>query len=1180
MDGGDHIGPKPSETRGTNTGSARYDEDRPAPPPRRSLEEDEDLSHFVNNMVDQAWESIQERMRHPLTKSEVIWQSKRLISVVCELVFELQVPALVEDQVLSEEAAIRSFELHSHSEEKEEEVKEEGEEEEEEEKETQSTYNRSSPIMVRPIAEDHLQENVRLNENTADYRLDKTDSQLSSLSFLEEEEVQQVDQSPTAPSPQIPPLEICAEVSAEQAQEQVTDVTSTTTKSLRCTSWQDVEKFVETMPEKVISIIIESLDIYEWKTEGGTKTVRDVEKILRLLAIQMRFPKEKKEDEVDLHSLEDTVVSSYCCCWYLPKTASPPQGSSSIYPVTVRSRVINKDLSSRRFHRTSLMKLNEYLKRVFLVFPSGAISGEPDTSSVASHMLNIVVNCVNQLCRPKPRKYVFPWRSSTVCKDQVAAAALVLKIVLKKKLRNFLQFYKDAADKQTKDETEKLNRASSALPRTTDKRAEDTQKGNVMLSSHSPVACPCESTAKSMARAVRSFLVETELLLKQDDVATLTKLEKLISQGKVSAFSKLLTDKIASEFYQQQSQAELPVPSRKAWSDSELVCPTKRPVRVITPPQRLYIFVEEVVKHLLSSLIIPPPSWGMGHMIQVQSCTSPAAKCAGSVEKFDAAITSLGQLIVDQIFEGNQDSETPVLALFNTSTVARYIRINPQTWYENGTQGAICLRAEVLGCILPDPNNIYPWQTEPAGSKDKLDFRHHNYKEMRKLMKSVNEACPDITRIYSIGKSYTGLKLYVMEISDNPGKHELGEPEFRYVAGMHGNEVLGRELLLNLMQYMCQEYKRGDQRIVRLVKETRIHLLPSMNPDGYEMAFKKGSELSGWALGRYSYEGIDMNHNFADLNSVMWTAIELETDRSKLINHYFPIPEQYTSEEAFVASETRAVINWMQNIPFVLSANLHGGELVVTYPFDMTRDWAPREHTPTSDESFFRWLATVYASTNQVMSNPDRRPCHNFDFLRYNNIINGADWHNVPGSMNDFSYLHTNCFEVTVELSCDKFPHASELPIEWENNRESLLVYMEQVHRGIKGVVRDKDTEAGIADAIIKVDDIDHHIRSVADGDYWRLLNPGEYRVTASAEGYYPSSRTCQVMYDHYPTICDFRLTKMPKQRLKEILAKGGKIPKDLQLRLRQLRMRKLRVTTKTMNQRRAAAAAKQAKRV
>lgn len=45
-------------------------------------------------------------------------------------------------------------------------------------------------------------------------------------------------------------------------------------------------------------------------------------------------------------------------------------------------------------------------------------------------------------------------------------------------------------------------------------------------------------------------------------------------------------------------------------------------------------------------------------------------------------------------------------------------------------------------------------------------------------------------------------------------------------------------------------------------------------------------------------------------------------------------------------------------------------------------------------------------------------------------------------------------------------------------SRANFKVLFFQVHRGIKGVVRDKDTEGGIAGAVIKVDDIDHHVRS------------------------------------------------------------------------------------------------------
>lgn len=109
---------------------------------------------------------------------------------------------------------------------------------------------------------------------------------------------------------------------------------------------------------------------------------------------------------------------------------------------------------------------------------------------------------------------------------------------------------------------------------------------------------------------------------------------------------------------------------------------------------------------------------------------------------------------------------------------------------------------------------------------------------------------PNLTALYSIGKSVQGRDLWVMVISASPYEHMLGKPDVKYVGNIHGNEPVGKEMLLHLIQYLVSSYST-DPYIRWLLDNTRVHVLPSMNPDGY--AVSKEGTCDG-AHGRYIHK--------------------------------------------------------------------------------------------------------------------------------------------------------------------------------------------------------------------------------------------------------------------------------------------------------------------------------------
>lgn len=103
--------------------------------------------------------------------------------------------------------------------------------------------------------------------------------------------------------------------------------------------------------------------------------------------------------------------------------------------------------------------------------------------------------------------------------------------------------------------------------------------------------------------------------------------------------------------------------------------------------------------------------------------------------------------------------------------------------------------------------------------------------------------------------------------------------------------------------------------------------------------------------------------------------------------------------------------------------------------------------------------------------------------------------------MQDYNYVYASCMEITLELSCCKFPPRGELPDFWQQNKPALLAYINEAHRGVRGIISDT-RGVSIPGAVLKIKGRKIPFKASNRGEFWRIILPGQYVLQVTAPGY------------------------------------------------------------------------------
>ncbi len=142
--------------------------------------------------------------------------------------------------------------------------------------------------------------------------------------------------------------------------------------------------------------------------------------------------------------------------------------------------------------------------------------------------------------------------------------------------------------------------------------------------------------------------------------------------------------------------------------------------------------------------------------------------------------------------------------------------------------------------------------------------RFYRYDELVRFLRAVHRAHPRLTRLTSIGRSFEGRDLLVMEVTARDRGKPEEKPAYWIDANIHAAELTGSATALYTIDHLTRRYGR-DPEITTLLDTRTFYILPRLSPDGAEHCLTTGEYVRS-SVRPFPYDDIPEGLRPADLD--------------------------------------------------------------------------------------------------------------------------------------------------------------------------------------------------------------------------------------------------------------------------------------------------------------------------